>query len=68
MTNEQIQDIKLALECCANEIDGCPKCPYFRKNSKDKIAHCSDAWLGALQLINEYEDELRKLKFKLRLR
>lgn len=55
LTIEQIKDIKLALECCADEIDGCPKCPYARKNSKDGIAHCREMYLDALTLINECE-------------
>lgn len=65
MTNEQIKDIKLALECCADEVDGCPKCPYARKNSKDGIAHCRQASLEALQLINEYEQRIAQLESEL---
>ncbi len=64
MTDEKIKNIKLALECCADEIDGCPKCPYARKNSADRIAHCRDAWTDALQLINEYETRIKGLENK----
>lgn len=65
MTNEQIKDIKLALKCCADEVDGCPKCPYARKNSKDGIAHCREMYLDALQLINEYEQKIAQLELEL---
>lgn len=65
MTNEQIKDIKLALECCADEVDGYPKCPYARKNSADGIAHCRQAFLDALQLINEYEQRIAQLESEL---
>lgn len=58
MPNEQIKDIKLALECCADEVDGCPKCTYARKNAKDGIAHCREMYLDALEYIDDLETEL----------
>lgn len=66
MTAEKIKDIKLALECCADEIDGCPKCPYARKNSEDGIAHCRQMYLDALKLLNDYEQRIAQLELELK--
>lgn len=62
MTNEEIEKIKFSLKCCADEVDGCPKCPYARKNSDNGISHCRQASLDALQLLDEYEKEVQKQK------
>lgn len=68
MTAEQIKDIKLALECCADEIDGCPNCPYARKNSEDGIAHCRQMYLDISQLLDDYEQRIAQLKLELEQR
>lgn len=68
MINEQIKDIKLALECCANEVDGCPNCPYARKNSEDGIAHCRQTYLDTLQLLDDYEQRIAQLELELEQR
>lgn len=68
MTNEEIKDIKLALECCADEIDGCPNCPYARKNSADGIAHCRQMNLDTLQLLDDYEQRIAQLELELEQR
>lgn len=65
MTNEQIKDIKLALECCSDEIDGCPNCPYARKNAKDGIAHCRQMYLDIMQLLDDYEQRIAQLELEI---
>lgn len=60
MTAGKIKDIKLALECCADEIDGCPNCPYARKNSEDGVAHCRQMNLDALEYINDSEKDKKQ--------
>lgn len=60
MTNEQIKDIKLALECCLNDKD-CDNCPYSRKNAVDGISPKADI----SRLLDDYEQKIAQLELEL---
>ncbi len=62
---EQIEETKKALECCLNpELNCCNDCPY---NNNGRLSCLESEMLkDALNLINEYENEIERLRQEVR--
>ena len=55
MEQNKINDIKKALEICANDVDDCSVCPYYDKCSYNDHAYIQQ---DVIELIAHYESEL----------
>ena len=67
MESEKVKEIKKALECCLNpKLNCCSDCPY---NIKGKFSCLESKMLeDALNLINEQENEIKRLRQEVRLK
>ena len=64
MANKKLtkDEIKIALKHCANIHCVCSDCILFEPED-DECQCCKDLKLNALDLINQYEEEIRNLKY-----
>lgn len=65
MESEKVKEIKKALECCLNpELNCCNDCPY---NNNGRLSCLESEMLkDALNLINEQENEIKRLRQEVR--
>ena len=67
MNSEKVKEIKKALECCLNpKLNCCNDCPY---NNNGRLSCLESEMLeDALNLINEQENEIKRLRQEVRLK
>lgn len=67
MNSEKVKEIKEALECCINpKLNCCNDCPY---NNNGRLSCLESEMLkDALNLINEQENEIKRLRQEVQLK